>query len=293
MDRGNIEVSTADGRTYQVRQGTASTTYVSKGVDVVPPAAPSGVTAVASSTSQIDVSWAQSTDNVGVSGYLVEWSGDSVNFKPIASVSGPPWSDTGLPPVTTLWYRVSAFDAQGNVSAPSPAASATTPDTTPPTVPTGLVAAPSDLGAISLGWAASSDDIGVAGYQVLRDGSLRAVVNGTTFLDTGLGTDELHRYAVASFDAAGNVSASSAIASAISACGVTIQSISYSSKYLTVKAVSTRGSGSSLAERIGFTSAPMAWSSTLKNWGLRKYIAVRHACVIVTASCGGVATKCF
>src|SRR5206468_3390740 len=40
--------------------------------DTTPPTAPSGLTATAVSTTQINLAWAASTDNVGVTGYLVE-----------------------------------------------------------------------------------------------------------------------------------------------------------------------------------------------------------------------------
>ena len=40
--------------------------------DTTPPSAPTGLGATAVSTSQIDLAWTASTDNVGVTGYRVE-----------------------------------------------------------------------------------------------------------------------------------------------------------------------------------------------------------------------------
>ena len=47
----------------------------------------------------------------------------------------------------------------------------------------------------------------MAGYRVFRDGTLRATVTGTTFIDTGLSAGMQYRYRVAAYDGAGNQSA--------------------------------------------------------------------------------------
>src|SRR5262249_12275949 len=58
--------------------------------DTQPPTAPSTLTAVASSGTQIDLSWTASTDNVGVTGYLVERCSGSActSFSQVASPAG-------------------------------------------------------------------------------------------------------------------------------------------------------------------------------------------------------------
>ncbi len=89
-------------------------------------------------------------------------------------------------------------------------------DTTPPTTPDALAATASSSSTIDLSWTASTDDVGVTGYQVFRDGGATAVgtTSGTTFSDTGLAPDSTHSYAVVAVDAAGNRSALSNTASA-------------------------------------------------------------------------------
>jgi len=102
--------------------------------DTTPPSVPTGLTASAVSSSQINLSWTASSDNVGVSGYRVYRNGTQ-----IATTSATSYASTGLSPSTTYSYAVAAFDAAGNLSARSGTASATTPaapDTTPPSVPT-------------------------------------------------------------------------------------------------------------------------------------------------------------
>ena len=100
------------------------------GGDTTPPSNPSGLTATAFSSSQINLSWTASTDNVGVSGYQVFRNGTQVG-----SPSGTSYSDTGLSPSTAYSYYVRATDAAGNLSGNSNTASATTLAGTPaPTV---------------------------------------------------------------------------------------------------------------------------------------------------------------
>ena len=110
--------------------------------DTQAPSVPAGVTATAAGTTSITVSWTASTDNVAVSGYHVYRDGGTT---PIATVTTPGYTDTGLAPGSTHSYTVDAFDAVPNTSAKSASASATT-TTTPPTVPPGFDAAATDPG---------------------------------------------------------------------------------------------------------------------------------------------------
>lgn len=89
--------------------------------DTTPPSVPTGLTATAVSTSQINISWNASTDNVGVVGYKVYRGG--AYLKAVATTLT---SDTGLNPSTQYCYRVSAYDGAGNESAQGAQACATT-----------------------------------------------------------------------------------------------------------------------------------------------------------------------
>lgn len=85
-------------------------------------------------------------------------------------------------------------------------------DSTAPTAPVGLSATLAGTTA-NLSWTASSDDVGVAGYRVSRNGAtLPGTVTGTAFADSGLPAGT-HAYTVTAVDAAGNVSAASNTAS--------------------------------------------------------------------------------
>ncbi|HLU48642.1 MAG TPA: LamG-like jellyroll fold domain-containing protein, partial [Planctomycetota bacterium] len=90
--------------------------------DTSPPTTPSGLSATATSSSGIALSWNPSTDDSGtVDAYRVFRNGSF-----IASVSSTSYNDSGLSPATSYTYRVSAVDPSGNESALSSAASATT-----------------------------------------------------------------------------------------------------------------------------------------------------------------------
>jgi chitodextrinase len=175
--------------------------------DTQSPSVPTGLLAAVISQSQINLSWQPSTDNVATTGYQIFRSGSQ-----IGSVSGTSFSDTGLAAGTSYTYGVRAVDAAGNVSALSASVSATTPfaDMTPPSVPTNVTAAAQSSSAVGLSWSPSSDNIGVVGYKVYRGTTQVGTVTGTSFSDTGLDPSTTYSYQVAAYDAANNVSATSA-----------------------------------------------------------------------------------
>jgi chitodextrinase len=179
--------------------------------DTTAPSVPTNLTATTYSNSQINLSWATSTDDVGVTGYKIFRNGVY-----ITSTANNYYSNTGLTSSTTYNYNVSAFDAASNNSALSANASANTSQTdiTAPSVPTNLTASPISNAQINLNWTASTDNVGVAGYKVYRNGSYVASIVNTVYYDTGLIGSTTYIYNVLAFDAASNNSALSASTSA-------------------------------------------------------------------------------
>ena len=85
-----------------------------------------------------------------------------------------------------------------------------TPDAENPTIPSNLQATASS-GRVDLSWTASSDNVGVTGYRVLRDGNLIATIGAaTSYTDTTVAPSTTYSYTVEAFDAAGNRSGLSA-----------------------------------------------------------------------------------
>ncbi len=79
-----------------------------------------------------------------------------------------------------------------------------------------LLRRPRGTSTIDLSWSASTDNVGITGYQVFRDGASTSIgaTAGTTFGTIGLASNSTHSYTVAAVDASGNRSALSNIASA-------------------------------------------------------------------------------
>jgi chitodextrinase len=76
-----------------------------------------------------------------------------------------------------------------------------------PSAPGSLSATPSSSTSVQLTWAAATDNIGVAGYDVYRGGALVETTSGPSlsYLDTGLSPTTAYGYEVRAYDAAGNV----------------------------------------------------------------------------------------
>lgn len=81
--------------------------------DTQPPTAPAELTLTEPSAGQIRLTWTASTDNVGVTGYVVYR-----NDMPVQTVAGTTFTET-QPASANLAYVVRARDAAGNESAPS------------------------------------------------------------------------------------------------------------------------------------------------------------------------------
>jgi chitodextrinase len=171
--------------------------------DTTAPSKPTGLMATAVG-GRVDLRWNAATDNVGVTGYDIFRNGSL-----LASVGAvTTYADTTVAPATLYTYTVRARDAANNVSPESDPAVVTTPllDTTPPSTATGL-AANAVSGRVDLSWQAATDDVGVTGYEIYRNGSLRASVGEvTSFADTTVAPSTEYTYTVRARDAANNVS---------------------------------------------------------------------------------------
>lgn len=93
-------------------------------------------------------------------------------------------------------------------------------DTSAPSAPAGVHTTATGPGSVSLGWSASSDNVGVAGYHVYDGTRLAATTGGATSADIGgLLPGSSHTLTVTAFDAAGNESAASSAVTATAGSG--------------------------------------------------------------------------
>lgn len=92
-------------------------------------------------------------------------------------------------------------------------------DTTAPSVPTNVVVTGTTSSSVSLAWSASTDNVGVTGYEVFQGPGTTpvATVTGTSATVTGLAASTTYSFTVKARDAAGNRSAASASVSATTA----------------------------------------------------------------------------
>jgi RHS repeat-associated protein len=183
------------------------------------PTAPTNLAASAASTTQINLSWTDNSNNE--TNFKIERKTNTTNFSQVATVGAnvTTFSDTGLTSATTYTYRVRASNSSGN-SAYTNTAAATTQgqDTTPPTTPGGVTATPESPSQVNLTWNASTDAVGVTGYLVERCQGANctsfaqiATPTATSLSDTGLAASTAYRYRVRATDAAGNLSPYSSV----------------------------------------------------------------------------------
>ncbi|WP_374510998.1 carbohydrate binding domain-containing protein [Niveibacterium sp.] len=125
-NNGGTDYTIASGTTT-VKDGVVTSNAAAPCVvDTTAPTVPGALTGTATNTT-IALSWAASTDNVGVTGYTITRTGGSQGTVTL-STSGTAYTDGGLDAQTTYSYTVKAVDAAGNASAASTAASVKTGD---------------------------------------------------------------------------------------------------------------------------------------------------------------------
>jgi len=168
--------------------------------DTTAPSVPVGLNATVVSVSTFTLEWTAATDDVRVT--LYEVSRDGVV---VGTTSGASRNITGLVPATSYTFTVRARDAAGNWSAPSaPLAVTTLADTTPPAVPTGLVASLVTGSSLTLRWTAPKDNVRTSLYEVFRDGVSLGTTTATSRNLTGLFPETEYAMTVRASDAAGN-----------------------------------------------------------------------------------------
>ena len=194
--------------------------------DTQAPTTPTGLSATIVSESRIELSWGSSTDNVGVTEYLVErCEGVSCGaYAQFSSLSGTTLLDIDLSPSTSYSYRVRATDAAGNISGYSNIETAVTPappDFDPPTEPAAVSAAAVSSVRVDISWTAATDNVGVTNYLVERcpgTGCSSFAQVGTAaaspYSDSGLAAATAYSYRIRAADAAGNIGGYSGTASA-------------------------------------------------------------------------------
>ncbi|MEW6144665.1 MAG: right-handed parallel beta-helix repeat-containing protein [Thermodesulfobacteriota bacterium] len=128
---------------------------------------------------------------------------------------------TGLKPETTYHYRVVSQGDSGDtvVSGDRTFTTQKFTDTHPPSTPSVLTAIVISGSQVNLSWGPSTDNVGVYGYRIYRNGTPIKVVRNTHYSDTDLDPSTKYTYTVSSIDEAGNESAESKESSAFTYAG--------------------------------------------------------------------------
>jgi len=193
------------------------------------PSAPGGLTAAATSSSAIGLSWGAVTapTNCTLSGYNV-YASTTSGFTPgstnlVASgVTGTTYTNTGLTASTTYYYKVEAIDAFGSsaASAQQSAETQAASCSAVPSAPGGLTATATSSSAISVSWSAVTPPASctISGYSVygsttsgFTPGTGNLLASGlttTTYSNTGLTASTTYYYKVEATDADGTSAAS-------------------------------------------------------------------------------------
>jgi len=213
-------IHTLKATAYNGVNNTASTTIlvnIQNGTgtgttDTTSPSTPTGVTGTAVSSTQINLSWSPSTDNVGVAGYRVFRSGIQAG-----AVTGTSFADTNLSASTAYVYTVAAYDAAGNVSAQSVGVTVTTQALADTTAPVTSISSPlagaTVNGTVGVSVSAS-DNVAVTKVELYVDGALSGTMTTSPYLfswDTTTLANGSHTLQTKAYDAAGNVGTSAAI----------------------------------------------------------------------------------
>jgi fibronectin type 3 domain-containing protein len=234
---------------------------------IQPPTAPTNVTAIVISSTQINLSWTASTSSVGIQNYVVQrcQSAGCVNFSQVGTSTTTTYNDAGLTGGTSYSYQVNAVDALGNQGPNStpPATATTNTSVPPPTAPTNVTATAISTSQINLSWTASTSSAGIKNYVVQRCAgaacsNFATVASPTTtsFSDTGLGGGISYSYQVSAIDTLNQPGPNSSPAATATTLGPTAPT------NVTATPIST-------------TQINLSWTASSSSAGIKNYVVQR------------------
>ena len=214
-------------------------------------------------------------DNVGVTS--VTWINDRGGS---GTVSG---TDSWTIPNISLQegnnvITVTAHDAAGNTGSDTLTVTYTSPDFQPPTIPSNLLSSSVSSTQINLTWTASTDDIGVAGYTIYRDGVQVDTSPSNSYSDTGLSPSTTYTYTVSAYDAAGNESNQSSSASATTPAALAVIEAQSGTITSPMQIVSdAEASGGAYIQTVQANSGTAVYAFYIDESGIYKIIARVYA----------------
>jgi chitodextrinase len=220
------------------------------------PSSTTSITVTQATETSLSISWQPVRRAAGYDLYL--------NRTRVATTQTPAYTLASLRCGATYEVGVDAFNAKGVRSSILSVAGSTSAcpvapvgnDTSPPTSPISLIQGATTATSISLLWSASLDNVGVAGYELFRNGNKVGTTTATSYTFPNLSCGTSYALAVDAFDAAGNRSQSAVVQASTSPCPDTTPP--------TIPALPTQ-TGSTA------TSISLLWSASLDNVGVAGY----------------------
>lgn len=217
-----VTIANRIDRVLNILSGTANVNLTidnEGGATLTPPAAPNNLVATPASSSQINLTWNDASNNE--TGFKIERCQGSVcnNFTPIATVAANviSYSDAGLSASTVYSYRIRAFNAGGESGYSNTVSAQTYAANTPPAAPSNLSANAVSKSQINLTWTDNSNN--ETGFKVERcTGSIcsnfkqiaTVGANVKTYRNTYLNRNSAYRYRVRAYNKVGNSAYSNA-----------------------------------------------------------------------------------
>ena len=197
---------------------SAYTSYITATTTGAAPNAPSGLSASAVSSSQINLSWTDNSSNE--TGFEINRATDSAftqNVVWIGNLQGTTYNNTGLSASTTYYYRVRAEGATQDSAYTSSVNATTNSGGTIPNAPSGLSATAASSTQVNLSWTDNSSN--ETGFEIKRATDSAFTQNvvwigniqGTTYANTGLNASTTYYYMVRAEGAAGKSAYSSSV----------------------------------------------------------------------------------
>ncbi len=189
----------AEGQSFDTQ------TYTSSG-NTSTPSTPGMVTAAATSSTSVQVSWNASTETGGtITGYAVLRKGPGSTFSQVAAVPGTATSyvDPSVQPGARFTYEIVATDNKNMSSAPGTSNSVATPSS-----PGSVTATALSETTVQLHWTASGETGGtIQSYQIDRNGTvINTVPPSTSYTDTTAQPGTNYTYSVTAIDNIGATS---------------------------------------------------------------------------------------
>ena len=221
---------------YRLYAGALTLAEIRNIYDTIPPSTPTSLKVTMATPLAISLEWNAASDNNVVGSYLIYRDGELID-----TTMETVYADSSVISGNSYTYRVKAMDKAENESEFSNQVTASAVDTESPSAPSNLILILNTSDSITVSWSASSDNIGIAGYVVYRDGVEKATVTDLSYTDVSVIGGNTYNYSVSARDEAGNESVMSNVISVTVPTQTGIGEIQHANRQISVYPSVTSG----------------------------------------------------